>query len=80
MLVDTLTLIGKRTDLRERLDLPFGKPYSDWATRFETLRNTLAHGGAILDVEPEAQRAAELFSEVRRFAELSWQKAAFSSA
>jgi hypothetical protein len=36
------------------------------------LRNTLAHGGGLLDAEPDPVAAAELFQSAREFAERAW--------
>lgn len=45
-----------------------------WIKPVKHLRNTLAHGGNILSAEPDPIKAIELLQEVRRFAELAWER------
>ena len=73
-----LTLIGKNAALRERLGYPSSRRWREWDKRLKNVRNTLAHGGNVLDVAPEPDDAIGLIEDVRRFAEAAWREAGSS--
>jgi len=72
MLGDRLKLLGKNRELIRALG--YGEPgaYKDWKEQLGHLRDTLAHGGSLLDHDPEPIRAIQLFDAVRGFADVIW--------
>jgi hypothetical protein len=72
MLEDRLTLLRKLTAVLNTLGFQSTRAFGEWTKRLEELRNALAHGGDILDVEPDPAAAINMFSRVRSFAEGTW--------
>lgn len=62
MLEDRQTLLRKLPDVLETLGFPSKRAFDEWTMRLEELRNTLAHGGDILDVEPDPEAAIDMFA------------------
>jgi hypothetical protein len=57
-------------------DLGFsGKAFKRWKEKLNGLRDPLAHGGGLLDAEPDPLEAIELFGKVRAFADGLWNLA-----
>lgn len=71
-----LALVGKSKRLRTELGYPGQKAWRSWEKRAKGLRNVLAHGGNVLEVEPSPADAVALVQEVRDFAERAWLAAA----
>jgi hypothetical protein len=69
MLLDRLKLLGKSERLLTALGFSEQAAYRRWKERLGALRNTLAHGGSLLDEERDPITAIELFAAIRRFAE-----------
>ncbi|HXF73892.1 MAG TPA: CBS domain-containing protein [Actinomycetota bacterium] len=74
-LADRLHLVGTVQRFRQALGFGSRERFKAWKDELERLRNTLAHGGTILDHEPEAHRALALIRRVRGFAEDVWKLA-----
>jgi hypothetical protein len=72
MLGDRLKLLGKSVTLLSLLGFGDRRAYTEWKEQLGRLRDTLAHGGSLLDEERDPVRAIELFDSVRRFAEKIW--------
>ena len=72
MLGDRLKLVGKSEGLVPALGFTAPASYRQWKERLGGLRDTLAHGGSLLDEERDPAKAIELFAAVRRFAEAVW--------
>jgi len=72
MLDDRLKLLGKSEKLRTELGFTEQAAYRRWKERLSRLRDTLAHGGSLLDREQDPIMAIELFAAIRRFAETVW--------
>jgi hypothetical protein len=72
MLGDRLKLLGKSVPLLSTLGFGDRRAYAEWKEQLGRLRDTLAHGGSLLDEERDPVRAIELFDSVRRFAEKIW--------
>ncbi len=71
-LADRLGLIERVRRFRRALGFGSRERFKEWKDELERLRNTLAHGGTVLDHEPDAHRALALIREVRDFAEKVW--------
>lgn len=69
MLEDRLCLVGTRPELWRQLGFVSRRQFEDWADTLKNLRNTLAHGGDVLDVQPRPIEAIELFEKLVAFAE-----------
>jgi hypothetical protein len=72
MLGDRLKLLGKSERLLAALGFTEQAAYRRWKEQLGGLRDTLAHGGSLLDEERDPVTAIELFAAVRRFAEAVW--------
>jgi hypothetical protein len=72
MLGDRLKLIGKSRELVRALGFEDPRHYRSWKETLGGLRDTLAHGGSLLDAERDPLKAIDLFAEVRGFAERIW--------
>lgn len=72
MLDDKLLILRKRADLCGSLGFQSGRAFHAWEEDLKRLRDTLAHGGGLLDTEREPAVAVELFDRVRGFAENCW--------
>jgi hypothetical protein len=72
MLADRMTLIGKLPPVTEFLGFRSKAEFGRWARKLEFLRNKLAHGGDIFDVEGDPDAAIDLFRRVKGFAEQIW--------
>lgn len=75
MLSDRMNLIGRCEEAVSGLGFSSYDELIDWKKRLLRLRNVLAHGGGILDAQPQPQDAIKLFKEVRSFAERTWKLA-----
>jgi hypothetical protein len=73
MLADRMTLLGKLPPVIELLGFQSRAEFNRWARKLEELRNTLAHGGDIFDIEGNPGAAIELFRKVKGFAERIWK-------
>jgi len=71
---DRLTVAAK-LGLWRHTWLPSRKAFERWTERLKRLRDTLAHGGGLLDAEPGWAGAIELLKDVRRFADQLWAAA-----
>jgi len=71
MLGDRLKLLGKSVDLIATLGYEL-VAYKRWKEQLGALRDTLAHGGSLLDEEEDPSNAMGLFAAVRGFAESVW--------
>jgi len=74
MLEDRICVLRKSRDLRERLEFASGAEVSAWGEGLKRLRDTLAHGGSLLDYEPDPQTALELVHDTRAAAHRVWQQ------
>jgi hypothetical protein len=72
---DRLHLIGLSAGGRQALGLSTDNDLEKQIRRLKHVRNTLAHGGGLLDAEHNPSRAITLFADVRRFAESAWRSA-----
>jgi hypothetical protein len=72
MLDDRLKLLGKSEMLRIALGFTGQTAFRRWKERLSRLRDTLAHGGSLLDRERDPIAAIDLFAAIRRFAESVW--------
>jgi hypothetical protein len=79
MLEDRLMLLRKLNSVLVALGFSSKRAFDGWTARLEELRNTLAHGGDILDVEPDPNAAIDMFARVRGFAEGIWALSADSA-
>lgn len=75
MLGDRLKLLGKSDALIGTLSYRDVGSYRGWKEELGGLRDTLAHGGSLLDEQRDPVKAIELFAAVRRFAEAIWSVA-----
>jgi CBS domain-containing protein len=69
---DRERLARKLPAVRSALGFSSGEQVSKWMGPVKDLRNTLAHGGSLLDVERDPLRALELISDIRKRAGLVW--------
>ena len=69
MLEDRLCLVGKRPVLWRELGFESRHQFETWADTLKDLRNTLAHGGDLLDVRPQPIEAIDLFEKLAVFGE-----------
>ena len=76
MLEDRLTIIAKQKDLREAIGFSARGRFERWAHLLQSTRDQLAHGGSLLDVEPDPTTALQLVRHVREFATAVWRAAA----
>lgn len=76
MLEDTLTLVRKHEEIRQRLGLPSGNQFKDWEERQKHLRNSLAHGSGLLDIWPNPTEAVSGFTAVHEFTKRVWLESA----
>jgi hypothetical protein len=72
---DRLHLIGLSDEARRALGLTSPLDLEERLHQLKHLRNTLAHGGGLLDVERDPNKAIVLFTEIRRFAQTAWRSA-----
>lgn len=70
-LADTFDLIAQVPEALEKLGMS-KKQFKKSKERLNRARDTLAHAGSLLSVEPDPLRAIELFHEIKDFAELVW--------
>ncbi len=70
---DRMTIASKLDRLRLELGHSSRKGFNKWAKPIKDLRNTLAHGGGLLDAQPDPVTAADLFQSAREFAERAWR-------
>jgi len=70
---DRVTIASKLGRLRLELGHSSRKSFETWVKPIKDLRNTLAHGGGLLDAEPDPVAAAGLFQSAREFAERAWR-------
>jgi hypothetical protein len=75
MLEDRLTIIAKQKDLREAIGFGTRGTFERWAHQLQSTRDQLAHGGSVLDVEPDPITALQLVRRVREFATAVWRAA-----
>jgi hypothetical protein len=74
-------MLPQRLDLlavspRAVADLGFsGKAFKRWKEKLNGLRDSLAHGGGLIDAESDPLEAIELFGKVRAFADGLWNLA-----
>jgi hypothetical protein len=52
-----------------------GSEFEQMRHNLKHVRNTLAHGGSLLDAESVPAKSIALFAQVRRFAEATWRVA-----
>jgi len=71
---DRLTVAAK-LGLWRHTWLPSRKAFDRWTERLKRLRDTLAHGGGLLDAHSGSSGAIELLKDVRRFADQLWAAA-----
>lgn len=69
---DRLAIARKADALRVATGSPARRQFDRRAEAMKRLRNVLAHGGGLLDAEPEPSRAVVLFADVRALAESAW--------
>jgi hypothetical protein len=69
---DRVTIASRLDRLCLELGHPSRRSFNTWAKPIKDLRNTLAHGGGLLDAEPDPVAAAHLFQSARGFAERAW--------
>lgn len=72
MLEDRLRLVGASESCRAALGFSSRAAFERWAERLKLLRNALAHGRTLLDVERDPHDAIDLVQKVRAFAERAW--------
>lgn len=72
MLEDRLRLVGRIGDHRVVLGFSSRERFERWAERLKRVRDALAHGRTLLDVEHDPKEALELVHEIRSFAERVW--------
>ena len=65
MLEDRLTVVQKSEPVRSKLGFASGEQVRAWSNGLKRLRDTLAHGGSLLDHEPDPDKALELVHDVR---------------
>jgi len=70
---DRVTIASKLDRIRLELGYSSRKSFQKWTKPIKALRNTLAHGGGLLDAEPDPVAATELFQSAREFAERAWR-------
>ena len=75
MLTDRMTLICKKQELRKALGFANRKSFETLSSHLSQLRDTLAHGGNLLQAEGDVGRAVDLVGSVRSFAEGVWNLA-----
>ncbi len=75
MLEDRIALIRKQRSLRESLGFVTSASFDSWGDRLTGTRNVLAHGGGLLDADPNPTHAIELFNDIRLFSEACWRLA-----
>jgi hypothetical protein len=75
MLHHRLKLLKKCPGTVQELGFVSMRQFDTWAKRLRQLRDTLAHGGSLLDGEPDPQAAVAIFEQVRTFAEAVWTAA-----
>lgn len=72
MLEDRMLILRKSEPLRTQLGFESGKEIRPWGESLKRLRDTLAHGGSMLDYEPDPEKSLELLYDVREFAHRVW--------
>jgi hypothetical protein len=72
MLEDRLTVVQKSEAVRSKLGFASGQQVRAWSNGLKRLRDTLAHGGSLLDHEPDPDKALELVHDVRVTAHRVW--------
>jgi hypothetical protein len=70
---DRVTIASKLDRLRLELGHSSRKSFEKWTKPIKALRDTLAHGGGLLDAAPDPVAAADLFQSAREFAERTWR-------
>ena len=61
--------------MRQALGFESGDAAEQWSRTVIDVRNTLAHGGGLLDIFPEPAVAVARLAAVRTFAESAWRVA-----
>jgi hypothetical protein len=80
MIEDSLTLIDKSPELVMALGFRDHAAFRAWKKTLRAIRDTLAHGGSLLDVVADPVEAASTFTRVREFAEAVWNTPTESDA
>lgn len=66
-------LVAKNEDLRSALGFSSRAAFESWCSKVIKIRNTLAHGGSVLQCAgDEPASAVSLFEQVQEFAERAW--------
>jgi hypothetical protein len=76
MLEDRLRVAQKSDEVRGKLGFASGKQVRAWGQALKPLRDTLAHGGSLLDHAPDPDSALELVHDVRAAAHRVWDAVA----
>lgn len=72
MLEDRLRLVGRVGRYREALGFRTRKAFESRAEHLKRVRDALAHGRNLLDVEPDGRRALDRVREIHVFAQRVW--------
>jgi hypothetical protein len=72
MLHQRMKLLSKCPDVVDQLGLQGKERFLGWKEELVGLRDVLAHGGGLLDREPDPVTAIQLFHEVKRFTHAVW--------
>jgi len=80
MLDDRLVVLQKSEAVRKRLGFDSGERVRVWSKELKRLRDTLAHGGSVLDHQPDPQAALDMIHEVRATAHRVWDAVGANSS
>lgn len=72
MLHQRMKLLSNCPEVVEGLDFPSKRRFLEWKEALVQLRDVLAHGGGLLDREPDPAAAIQLFEDVKGFTHAVW--------